>query len=249
MKVSIITATYNSATTLPTALQSVYEQDYADIEHILIDGGSTDTTVAIIKEMSLKNSNIRYVSEPDEGIYDAINKGLAMATGDIIGFVHSDDFLAEPTTIANIVALFKKEDFTGVYGDLWYVDRNDTDKVIRHWKSNAFHNKLLQRGWMPAHPTFFLKREVYTECGNFNTSYKIAADYDFMLRVLRKSNYTFGYLPKVITKMRMGGESNKRIANIILKSKEDLRAMKANNLTSPLLVLWKKNVSKLKQFV
>ncbi|SEL20072.1 glycosyltransferase [Maribacter orientalis] len=249
MKVTIITATYNSEETLSMALNSVKEQDYKNIEHVFVDGASTDGTLDIIKEMSLQNPQIKYISESDEGIYDAINKGLNMATGDIIGFVHSDDFLSNPNIISDIVELFKKGNYTGVYGNLLYVDKLDTTKVIRNWESNVFHFKLLQRGWMPAHPTLFLKKEVYTECGNFDKSYKIAADYDFMLRVLRKSEYKFGFLPQVITKMRMGGASNKRIANLILKSQEDFRAMKTNDLKNPLAVLFLKNFSKLKQFI
>lgn len=249
MKVTIITATYNSEETLSMALNSVKEQDYKNIEHVFVDGASTDGTLDIIKEMSLQNPQIKYISESDEGIYDAINKGLNMATGDIIGFVHSDDFLSNPNIISDIVELFKKGNYSGVYGNLLYVDKLDTTKVIRNWESNVFHFKLLQRGWMPAHPTLFLKKEVYTECGNFDKSYKIAADYDFMLRVLRKSEYKFGFLPQVITKMRMGGASNKRIANLILKSQEDFRAMKTNDLKNPLAVLFLKNFSKLKQFI
>tara|TARA_R110000765_G_scaffold84327_2_gene163218 strand:- start:2870 stop:3619 length:750 start_codon:yes stop_codon:yes gene_type:complete len=249
MKVTIITATYNSEETLSMALNSVKEQDYKNIEHVFVDGTSTDGTLDVIKEMSLQNPQIKYISESDEGIYDALNKGLNMATGDIIGFVHSDDFLSNPNIISDIVELFKKGNYSGVYGNLLYVDKLDTTKVIRNWESNVFHFKLLQRGWMPAHPTLFLKKEVYTECGNFDKSYKIAADYDFMLRVLRKSEYKFGFLPQVITKMRMGGASNKRIANLILKSQEDFRAMKTNDLKNPLAVLFLKNFSKLKQFI
>jgi glycosyltransferase len=249
MKVTIITVTYNSEETLSMAINSVKEQDYPHIEHVFVDGASIDGTLDIIKEMSLKNPQAKYISEPDEGIYDAINKGLNMATGDIIGFVHSDDFLANSNIISDIVALFKKGNYAGVYGNLLYVDKLETNKVIRNWKSNVFHFKLLQRGWMPAHPTLFLKKEVYAECGNFDKTYKIAADYDFMLRVLRKPEYKFGFLPQVITKMRMGGASNKRISNLLLKSKEDFRAMKMNKLKNPLAVLFLKNFSKLKQFI
>lgn len=249
MKVTIITATYNSEETLKNAIDSVNAQDYKFIEHIIVDGASTDRTLDIVAAMKSKNPNIICASEADDGIYDAINKGLNLATGDIIGFVHSDDFLAGPNIISEIVNLFKKGNYSGVYGNLLYVDRNDTSKVIRNWYSKAFHHKLLQRGWMPAHPTLFLKKEVYQECGTFDQSYKIAADYDFMLRVLRKPKYKFGFLPQVITKMRIGGKSNKSIVNIMRKSQEDFRAMKTNDLNSPLLALFYKNFSKLKQFI
>lgn len=249
MKVTIITATYNSEATLASAMDSVYRQDYDNIEHVIVDGASTDRTLELVEAMKFKNPNIRCVSEKDEGIYDAINKGLNLATGDIIGYVHSDDFLACPQIISEIVNRFQKGNYSGVYGNLLYVDRNNTDKVIRNWYSKTFHSSLLQRGWMPAHPTLFLKKEVYRECGNFDKSFKIAADYDFMLRVLRKPNYSFGFLPQVITKMRVGGKSNKSISNMVLKSKEDLRAMKANELNNPLVALFFKNISKLKQFI
>ncbi|MFD0798198.1 glycosyltransferase family 2 protein [Maribacter chungangensis] len=249
MKVTIITATFNSEETLSASLSSVWEQDYKNIEHVIVDGASTDNTLKIIKEFSSKNKGITYVSAPDEGIYDAINKGLDLATGDVIGFVHSDDFLANPGIISAIVSRFKEGDYAGVYGNLLYVERQNTNKVVRNWYSKNFHVGLLQRGWMPAHPTLFLKREVYRECGNFDRSYKIAADYDFMLRVLLRPKYKFGFLPEVITKMRVGGKSNKSISNMMLKSQEDLRAMKTNELNRPLMALFFKNFSKLKQFI
>lgn len=249
MKVTLITASYNSAITIDSCIQSVLEQDYDDIEYIIVDGASTDNTQEVLKEKQKQNASIQYISEPDEGIYDALNKGIAISSGEIIGFVHSDDFLAHPSIISNIVAKFKNGDYAGVYGNLLYVDRKNTNKVIRNWYSKTFNIKLLERGWMPAHPTLFLKKEVYKECGNFDKSYKIAADYDFMLRVLRKSNYKFGFLPQVVTKMRMGGESNKKIANILKKSQEDFRVMKANDIRNPYAALFLKNVSKLKQFI
>lgn len=249
MKVTLITASYNSAITIDSCVQSVLEQDYDDIEYIIVDGASTDNTQEILKQKQKENAIIQFISEPDKGIYDALNKGISMSSGEIIGFVHSDDFLAHPRIISNIVAQFKNGNYTGVYGNLLYVNRKNTNRVIRNWYSKTFNIELLERGWMPAHPTLFLKKEVYRDCGNFDKSYKISADYDFMLRILRKPDYTFGFLPQVITKMRMGGESNKKIANILKKSQEDFRAMKANELKNPLAALFLKNVSKLKQFI
>jgi glycosyltransferase len=187
------------------------------------------------------------VSEKDYGIYDALNKGISAASGDIIGFVHSDDFLASSDIINDIVSMMKTESLDGVYGNLQYVDKINTKKIIRNWKSCHFKTGLLKNGWMPPHPTLFLKREVYQKYGLFDVSYRISADYDFMLRIFKDSELKFGYLPKVITKMRVGGASNRSIKNIIEKSKEDYRAIKSNNI-GDFLTLIRKNTSKLKQF-
>ena len=249
MKLSIITATYNSAQELETCVSSVTIQDYNNIEHILVDGGSTDTTPALIKKYEQTHENIRWVSEPDQGIYDALNKGIAMATGDVIGFIHSDDVLADRKIISKIMEQFKNTKVDGVYGDLRYVQKTNINKTIREWKSCDFRPELLRQGWMPAHPTFFLKKAVYQKHGHFNLAYRIAADYDFMLRVLQDENLSFSYLPKVITKMRVGGASNRSLKNIVQKSKEDYKSIKSNGLSYPLWVLLAKNLSKIPQFL
>lgn len=249
MKITIITATYNSADTLQSCMQSVAEQNYEDLEYVIVDGGSKDDTVSLIKEYQNQFANLQWISEPDKGIYDALNKGIAMASGDVIGFVHSDDFLADPTIISQIMAEFKNEHVQGVYGDLHYIDKLNESKVIRTWKSCAFKPKLLQQGWMPPHPTLFLKKEVYKKYKGFDLGYKIAADYDFMLKVLQDPELRFSYLPKVITKMRVGGASNRSIKNIIAKSKEDYSAIKKNKLAYPIWVLCAKNISKIPQFL
>ena len=248
MKVSIITATYNSSATIEHCIQSVIGQDYPEIEYIIVDGGSTDETISVIKDWQKRDSRIQWVSEKDKGIYDALNKGVTMATGDVIGFVHSDDFLADPSTISKLMLKFKTGDIDGVYGNLQYVDQTNPDKVIRAWKSQPFRSNLLQHGWMPAHPTLFLKKEVYEKHGEFNLNFKIAADYDFMLRVLQDHSLSFSYLPQVITKMRMGGASNGSLKNIMNKSREDYKVMKTNGLTFPMWGLLAKNLSKLPQF-
>ncbi len=249
MKLSIITVTYNSVSTLEKCMQSVLEQDYPELEYVLVDGGSRDDTVSLLKNMHARYNNIKWRSEPDKGIYDALNKGVAMATGDIIGFVHSDDFLANRSIISAVMERFENEDVDGVYGDLLYVDKEKTDKVIRFWKSCEFHPRFLDQGWMPAHPTLFLKKEVYIKHGEFDLSYKIAADYDFMLRVLSDNTLRFSYLPEVITKMRAGGTSNRSIRNILQKSRDDYRAIKSNGLPYPLKTLFLKNISKIPQFI
>lgn len=248
MKVSIITATYNSAKTLEVCMASVLNQTYDDIEYIIVDGNSKDQTKSIIKETAAKYDYINWVSEPDKGIYDALNKGVERATGDVVGFVHSDDYLANDTVISDIVEVFKTKDVEGVYGDLHYVSFENTDLVVRNWISQPFKAKLLNRGWMPAHPTLFLKRQVYLDKGLFNLNYKIAADYDFILRIFKTNTYNFHYLPKVITKMRVGGASNRSLKSIIQKTKEDYKASKTNGLSFPLKVILSKNLSKIPQW-
>jgi glycosyltransferase involved in cell wall biosynthesis len=248
MKISIITATYNSAKTLEFCVNSVINQTYDNIEYIIIDGNSKDKTKSIIKEAADKYEYIKWVSEPDKGIYDALNKGVEQATGDVVGFVHSDDYLAKDTIITDIVESFKTKQVDGVYGDLHYVSFKNPDVVVRNWISQSFKTKLLSRGWMPAHPTLFLKRHVYLEKGVFNLDYKIAADYDFILRVFKTERYNFHYLPKVITKMRVGGASNRSLKSIIQKTREDYKASKTNGLNFPLKVILSKNLAKIPQW-
>jgi len=246
-KVTIITATYNSSSSLKKCLDSVIYQDYNDMEYLIIDGKSSDDTLNIVKDYQQKCPYIKLISEKDNGVYDALNKGINLATGDIIGFVHSDDFLASNDIINDIISFMKSESLDGVYGDLQYVDKHNIQKVIRNWKSCGFKLSLLKQGWMPPHPTLFLKKEVYEKYGLFDLSYKISADYDFILRIFKDTELKFGYLPKVVTKMRVGGASNRSIKNIIQKTKEDFRAIRSNDIGN-FLTLVKKNTSKFKQF-
>jgi glycosyltransferase len=229
-------------------LKSILRQDFKNIQIIIIDGCSSDKTVFLVKKLLFKaNLNYKVISEKDNGIYDALNKGINSAQGDIIGFVHSDDFLESKDILKDIVSLMKSENLDGIYGDLQYVEKNNLNKVIRNWKSCEFDISLLRKGWMPPHPTLFLKKEVYTKHGLFDLSYKISADYDFMLRVFSDLELKFGYLPKVITKMRVGGASNRSLKNIIKKSREDYVAIKSNDIGN-FITLLRKNISKLKQF-
>lgn len=248
MKVSIITATYNSANTIATCIESVVNQDYKNIEYLIIDGGSKDATMQIVQDFAKKQPQIKYISEPDKGIYDALNKGIAAASGDVIGFVHSDDFLASKTIITAIVNAFKEQQVDGVYGNLHYVAIENTDKIIRNWVSEPFHNKLLKRGWMPAHPTLFLKKSVYDKYGTFNISYKIAADYEFILRIFKVAALKYAYLPETIVKMRVGGASNRNVSNLIQKTKEDYIAVRTHNVGGVGSILYK-NLSKIRQFL
>ena len=246
MKISIITVVWNNATTIKDAIESVLSQTYDNIEYIVVDGASTDGTVEIVQSYGDKIS--KFISEKDKGIYDGLNKGISLATGDMIAFLHSDDIYASDAIIEEVVLTFKSDkSLDGVYGDLVYTPKADTDKVLRYWKSKEFDSSLLKKGWMPAHPTLFLKREVYEKFGGFDLSFRIAADYDFMLRVL-SGGIKVKYLPEVLYKMRVGGESNKSIKNIILKSKEDLKALKKNNIGGVGTLVYK-NLSKVIQFV
>lgn len=245
MKISIITATYNSVDTLPSCFKSIEKQTF-DIEYVVVDGNSKDGTLQLIKQANIIN---KYISEPDDGIYDALNKGLEIASGDIIGFLHSDDLFASNDIIENIYLTFERTCADIVYGDLEYVDKSNTNKVIRKWESRTFKMELLKRGWMPAHPTVFIKRDVYKKHGVFDLNFKIAADYDLMLRIFSDSSLKFAYLPKVVTKMRVGGESNKSFKNILLKSIEDYKVLRKNKIKYPLLALMCKIISKIPQFL
>ena len=231
-------------------MTSVLQQSYQNIEYVIIDGNSTDETLELVKQHQLKFPQIEFkiLSEPDSGIYDALNKGVQLATGQVIGFVHSDDILADNQIISKLANQFDKENVDGVYGDLQYVDKNNIGKIIRYWKSTNFNASLLKKGWMPAHPTLFLKKEVYEKHGEFNLSFKISADYDFMLRILKDDSLKFTYLPNVITKMRVGGASNRSVKNIIQKTKEDYRAVRLNN-NGGWYLIFLKNISKVRQFI
>jgi len=245
MKISIITSVYNNKETIAEAIESVLSQTYDNIEYIVVDGASTDGTVDVIKQYGEKIST--FVSEPDKGIYDGLNKGISLTTGDVIGFLHSDDLFEDEHVVRKIAEAFANNSVESIYGDLTYVKKEDTSKVVRFWKSGAYSLAKLKKGWMPPHPTFYLKREVYEKYGGFDTSFKIAADYDSILRFLGREQISTHYIPEVLVKMRVGGESNKSIKNLIQKSREDLRAMK-NNGVGHLGSLFVKNVSKVPQF-
>ena len=245
MKLSLITVTYNCAGTLEDTIKSVKEQNCEDLEYIIIDGASTDGSVDIIKKH--KDVVSFWSSTEDEGIYDAMNKGIKQATGDYIGFLHSDDMFYSDNTLNEISTALEVHSPDVLYGDLQYVNAIQTDKIIRLWKSQNYYPGLLKKGWMPPHPTLYIKKEVMKKTGFFNTSYKIAADYDYILRLFSKNVESFYYHPSVIIKMRIGGASNKSLKNIIRKSEEDLRALRTNNVGG-LLTLIRKNLSKIPQF-
>lgn len=246
MKVSIITICYNSQETLEDTIKSVLAQDYTDIEYIIIDGASKDNTPKIIEKY--KNSISHVTSEPDKGIYDAMNKGVKKASGDLVGILNSDDFYANSSVISNIVDAINKNNSDSIYADLVYVDRLNPKKIIRTWKSGEYKHNLFLKGWMPPHPTFFVKKWVYEKYGKYNTSLKSAADYEFMLRVMHRHSISTSYLPETITKMRTGGESNVSLNNRLRANREDRKAWKLNGLKPNLFTLIRKPLSKIKQF-
>ncbi len=244
MKVSIITATYNSANTIIDSLNSLIAQDYSNIEYIVVDGASTDNTLALIKEYY---PNAKIISEPDKGIYDALNKGIKAATGDVIGFLHSDDIFAYSSAITDLVAVMKNENKKAVYADLDYISKDNSEKTIRHWVSGTYSKEKLKQGWMPPHPTFYMERSLYEKFGGFDLSFSISADYESLLRYLWVNDTPMGYLPKTVMKMRVGGKSNRNLKNILIKSKEDRQALKNNDIPW-LKALLLKNLSKIPQF-
>ena len=247
MKVSIITVTYNSALTIEDTIQSVLEQTYPNIEYIIIDGESTDDTLQKIEPYSDKLS--KFVSEKDSGMYDALNKGIKLATGDIIGILNSDDFYTDKFVIEEVVKIFLEEHSDAVYADLQYVDSNHTNKIIRNWKSGNYKPGDFLYGWMPPHPTFFVKKDIYRKFGNFSMELKSAADYELMLRFIHKHQIRLSYLKRVIVKMRAGGMSNSSLKNRMRANKEDRKAWSMNQITPRFYTLWFKPLRKILQYL
>lgn len=246
MKVSIITATYNSEKYLEDCILSVINQQYKNIELIVIDGKSKDRTVDIIRKY--ENRIAAWVSETDKGMYDAINKGMEMATGDIIGILNSDDVLEDDSVIASIVEAFQTQKTDSIYGDLEYVDPGDLTKIYRIWKGKPYKRSLFQFGWMPAHPTFYFKRELFLKYGGYETHFFSAADYEFMCRYLYKHRVSSFYIPKLLVKMRRGGQSNNNLKMRLRANRRDYLAMKKNGIVFPFLVSILKPLSKLHQY-
>ena len=245
MKISIITSVYNNKETIAETIASVSSQTYKDIEYIVVDAASTDGTVEVIKEHNDKITT--FVSAPDRGIYDGLDRGIALATGDVIGFLHADDLFEDEYVVSKIAEAFETYDVDSIYGDLIYVKKDDVSKIIRYWKSGVYKRIKLEYGWMPPHPTFYVKREVYESYGTYDTKFKISADYDAVLRFFGRENITTHYIPEVLVKMRVGGDSNKSLHNVLLKVKEDFLAIKNNRVCHMQSLLFK-SLSKVPQF-
>ncbi len=245
IKISVVTAVFNSKPTIAQAIESVLSQSYSAVESIVIDGASTDGTLVVLETYRPRLSLI--VSERDEGIYDALNKGLKHATGDVVGFLHADDVFENSEVLAKVAAAFQDMSVDAVYGDLVYVQHSDIGRVIRYWQAGQYDAALLSRGWMPPHPTFYVRRSVYERLGGFNTQYRIAADYDTILRFLAVGKIRAAYIPAVLVRMRAGGISNRSLKTILRKTWEDFEVVRRNNVGGVGTIL-KKNFSKLSQF-
>jgi glycosyltransferase involved in cell wall biosynthesis len=246
MKISVVTAVFDRVVTLEQAILSVQHQTHENVEHVIQDGGSTDGSFELAARMS--NVDTRLVSERDKGLYDAINRGMRRATGDVIGLMHSDDFFANEHVLAKVASAFADPTIGGVYGDLQYVSPADTSRVVRHWRSGYYNLQKLSIGWMPPHPTLYLRREILERWGLYDTSLRISADYDAILRYLVKGGIKLYYIPEVLVKMRTGGESNRSLGHILRKSSEDFTAIRRNGVGG-VGTLFFKNLSKLRQFI
>lgn len=240
MKISLITVTYNSSKTLSFTIQSVLNQIYSDIEYIIVDGASKDNTLSIIKEYEPKfNGRMKWISEPDKGLYDAMNKGIRMATGDLVGIINSDDFYHRADIIQNVADAFKDKSVQAVYGDVRFVNDDNLDKTVRYYSSKSFSPKRFRFGFMPAHPTFFTYKKYFDEFGYYKMGYKIAADYELLTRFLYVHKLKCKYLPVDFMKMRTGGASTASIKSNWILNKEIVRACKENGIWTcmPLLFL------------
>jgi glycosyltransferase involved in cell wall biosynthesis len=247
MKISIITVTYNSASTIEQTIQSVLNQSYTNIEYIIIDGVSTDGTLDILNRY--KSQVHQIVSEKDNGIYDALNKGIDLATGDIIGILHSDDFYISSNVIENVANSFNQNQCDALYANLYYVDKDDTNKIKRKWHSGIYSEGAFLNGWMPPHPTFFVKKEVYNKLGKFNLQFATAADYELMLRFIHKNKIKLAYLNEFIVKMRIGGKSNDTVKSRVTANLDDRKAWEVNGLKPRFYTLYLKPLRKIFQFL
>lgn len=246
VKVSIITVVRNRVNVISQAIASVQSQDYTHIEHVIIDGASTDGTLELIQKLAREKTVL--ISEPDSGIYDALNKGIVNSTGDIVGLLHSDDCLSDELVISDVSRLFEDPSVDIVYGDLNYVSSINSDRAIRRWVAGEFSQAKISWGWMPPHPAVFIRRSIIDTYGVYDTSYRISGDYDFLLRYFWQGKPKVIYLKRVLVKMRFGGESNQSLRHIMRKMGEDYRALRRNRVGGFGALIWK-NISKVSQFL
>jgi len=247
LKISVITAVYNREKTIGHAIESVANQNHTDLEHIVVDGMSTDTTPEIIQSNSKSIS--QSIREKDDGIYDALNKGIDAATGDAVGFLHADDMFSSDSSIRLVSEKFESGDFDAVYGDLLYVAEQDVSKVTRYWRSGQFNRRRFYFGWMPPHPTVYVRKSIYQELGNYRTDLGSAADYECLVRLMVRNEIKVGYVPQVLVKMRVGGASNATVSNRLNANSADRQAWRENGMKPPFGLRFTKPLSKLKQFI
>ena len=248
MKISIITVVYNNEKTIKDAMQSVLRQTYKNIEYVIIDGKSKDNTVNLINEY--KEELGYFISEKDNGLYDAMNKGIQATTGDVIGILNSDDLYQDLDVIAAVMERFNDDpELDILYGDLVYVKSDDTSKVVRNWKSKSYYNNFFEDANVPPHPSLFVRSKVYKEAGLFDLQYKLAADYELMLRMFKKHNFKSKYLNRLIIKMRLGGATNQSFSNIVNQNIEILKAWKNNGLQAPFYLMPLRIFKRLLQFI
>lgn len=246
-KITIITPALNSAATIRDTIDSVLGQTHANFEYIIVDGASRDQTVPIVKTYNGRISHL--LSEPDDGLYDAMNKGIARAKGEIVAILNSDDYYVHPRVFEKVVRIFNTQSVDSVYGDLNYVSARNPDRIVRRWRSGAFHPDNFLYGWMPPHPAFFVRREVYERHGAFDTRFRNAADYELMLRLLYKHRISTFYLPEVLVHMRTGGISNRNLRSRLRANREDRMAWRYNDLHPPFYTTLLKPVRKMSQFI
>lgn len=246
MKISVVTVVRNSIGTIEATLQSVLSQRYPDVEHIVVDGASSDGTLDIIQQY--RPLVARVVSEPDQGIYDAMNKGLRLGTGEVIGFLNADDVYADNTVLSQVAKAFSDPDVDACYADLVYVDAQDPEKIVRYWRSCEYRAGLFERGWMPAHPTFFVRRRFYKECGAFDLAFPRQSDFELTMRFLAINKIRSVYVPKIWVRMRTGGASNNSLKGILEGNIEAYRACKKNGLAVGPLFVPRKMLSRIPQF-
>ncbi len=247
MKISIITVSYNSANHIEDVVRSVLSQDYDDIEYIVVDGASTDGTQEILRQYDGRIS--KWISEPDEGIYDAMNKGIKMASGEVVGMLNSDDFYYNDHIISKVAAAFGEEAVDAVYGDLIFVDSENTKKTVRTYSSGKWTPEKFAKGYMPAHPTFFVRRKFYEKYGLFETDYRIAADYELLIRFLYVHKLRYRYLPMKMVKMRKGGVSSNGIRSNIILNNEIVRACRSHGIKTSLLKIYPKYFTKVFELI
>ncbi len=247
MKITVITVSYNSAKTIEDTIQCVLGQSYPDIEYIVVDGASKDDTPAIIEKYKDRISKV--IVEPDYGIYDAMNKGIRAATGDVIGFLNADDSYVGTKVLERVAQAFQDSGSDSVYGDLCYVNEDDTNEVIRFWRAGKCTERNFLNGWMPPHPTFFVKRDVLEKYGIFDPTFRFAGDYELILRLLYKHHISTYYIPFCLVKMRIGGAGNRWLENRLIANLEDRLAWKKNKLKPKAYTTFLKPLRKISQYI